>query len=341
MVGFDPDEYGGYDGEDDELYAVENAYSEADRTSRPISILLDVYKKYQQKDPVADRVAEDSEALQWLDDYWQYVCMVEHGNEGSVEDVGGFVGFARSFSDYAPEIAEYLLYDDINEIDGDARGLYERFIPIAQRYGGNVSKMKKSFENYQGKYGELKTNDGYTWEYVFKLPNHGKRYEWTITHRYEGEKYQTHYRSDTPWLVNMETEGAYDTMEDAIDFIDGYVESDSLKESTTKSIHDMIAQCRENNNALVKSRLDVHGNDVKKDSYDDYEHYDNYADTSTLNDILYYAMACEEEMRSIEELDGEGVIAFKCDPEEYRRKIIECKQMCDWLTDNITVYRYR
>ena len=257
MTGFDPDEYGGYDGEDDELYAVENAYSEADKTSRPIKILLDVYKKYQQKDPIADRVAEDSEAHQWLDDYWAYVCMVEHGNECSVEEVGGFVGFARSFSDYAPEIAEYLLYDDINEIDGDARGLYDRFIPIAQRYGGNVSK------------------------------------------------------------------------------------TDKLHEHAEKSIHDMIAQCRENNNSLRKSRVVVQSDDVKKDSYDDYEHYDNYADTSTLNDILYYAMACEEEMRSIEELDGEGQIAFKCDPEEYRRKIIECKQMCDWLTDNITVYRYR
>ena len=258
MAGFDPDEYGGYDGEDDELYAVENAYSEADRTSRPMKILLDVYKKYQQKDPIADRVAEDSEALQWLDDYWQYVCMVEHGNEGSVEDVGGFVGFARSFSDYAPEIAEYLLYDDIDEIDGDARGLYERFIPIAQRYGGNVSKMKKSFED------EVFNNGEYLGDTYYGEPYRSRR-----------SKY---YKYNDKFYEFTEGTDQYGGLKEVTDFVmthprAGYEMYEEVRDnmpmkSTKKSIHDMIAQCRQNNNSLVKSRgrLIDDGRIVKSDA---------------------------------------------------------------------------
>lgn len=130
MAGFDPDEYGGYEDEDDICYAVENAYSEADRMNRPIRLLLDVYRKYQSKDSLADRVAEDEEALDWLDDYWTYVRWNEHGNESSIEEVGGFVGFAQTFL-YADQFIDYLMYDDYDKIDDRERDLIDRLRRIA------------------------------------------------------------------------------------------------------------------------------------------------------------------------------------------------------------------
>lgn len=403
MTEFD---YSQYENDDDytTVDAIYDMLHQADGTSRPMSILLECYNRYENHTSEADSIANDKEALDWLDDYWEYVCWNERGNQIGMEELGGFKGMAETITNpsFAQQVIDYLQYDD--EIDEDAQNLIDRLKQITSRYNGvnkmkkskmkktdfgehlgttwyngtrgygpfseyylnpdgkvheytdgfesyvfefgenpiithptrkyneimmdymnrslfpnvdwekyfpmegtpksiayqiredfnnssnntfyaipwndvfedaiadeytkrkdmmneyyaSTKKMKKSFENYQGKYGEVKTIDGFIWEYVFRLPNHGKRYEWTITHRYEGEKYQTHYRSDTPWLVNMETEGAYDTMEDAIDFIDEYVESDSLKESTKKSaptIHDMISQCRQNNNSLTKSRV--------------------------------------------------------------------------------------
>ena len=95
-------------------------------------------------------------------------------------------------------------------------------------------------------------------------------------------------------------------------------------QSNPVSFSDMVSKQRGKNNGLMK------------EGADGYE----YADTSTLNDVMYYAMLCSEEMNDIDKLDGRGVIAFKCDPEEYRQKIIECKKMCDWLVNNITVITY-
>lgn len=135
-----------YDDDDDEydrrMEAIDEAYREADRSSHPISILLDCYNKYEEHDPIADAVANDDEALAWLGDYWAYVKYNEHGNEASMEEVGGFKGFANTFYN-ADQYIEYLMYDDYENIDDTARDLVDRLRTIAQRYGG-VSKMKKA-----------------------------------------------------------------------------------------------------------------------------------------------------------------------------------------------------
>ena len=83
---------------DDELEeleeTVDDMYRQADRTDRPIQILLECYQKYEEPDSFADQIANDREALQWLNDYWAFVCWMERGNQASVSEVGGFVGFA-------------------------------------------------------------------------------------------------------------------------------------------------------------------------------------------------------------------------------------------------------
>lgn len=135
-----------YDESDDyDVYEIiDQAYNEADRLSRPIHILLDTYQKYEEHDPNADAVANDREALEWLDDYWEYVKWNEHGNESSIDEVGGFRGFARTVtdSDYVDSTLDYLIYDDYDKIDPTARDLADRLKIIANRYGA-LRKMKK------------------------------------------------------------------------------------------------------------------------------------------------------------------------------------------------------
>lgn len=136
-----------YDESDDyDVYEIiDQAYNEADRMSRPIHLLLETYQKYEEHDPNADRVADDREALEWLDDYWEYVKWNEHGNESSIDEVGGFKGFAYTVtdSDYVEATLDYLIYEDDPElIDPTARDLADRLKIIANRYGA-LRKMKK------------------------------------------------------------------------------------------------------------------------------------------------------------------------------------------------------
>lgn len=136
-----------YDESDDyDVYEIiDQAYNEADRMSRPIHLLLETYQKYEEHDPDADRVADDRQALEWLDDYWEYVKWNEHGNESSIDEVGGFRGLARTVtdSDYVDSTLDYLIYeDDPNLIDPTARDLADRLKIIASRYGA-LRKMKK------------------------------------------------------------------------------------------------------------------------------------------------------------------------------------------------------
>lgn len=142
MTEFD---YSQYDNGDDytTVDAIYDMIHQADNTSRPMSILLECYNKYENHTSEADAIANDKEALDWLDDYWEYVCSVEHGNQGSIEEIGGFIGMAETITN--PEIAggviDYLQYDD--EIDEDAQNLIDRLRQITSRYNG-VSKMKKN-----------------------------------------------------------------------------------------------------------------------------------------------------------------------------------------------------
>ena len=132
--------------DDHDVYEIiDQAYSKADRMSRPIHLLLETYQKYEEHDPNADRVADDRQALEWLDDYWEYVKWNEHGNESSIDEVGGFRGLARTVtdSDYVDSTLNYLIYeDDPNLIDPTARDLADRLKIIANRYGA-LRKMKK------------------------------------------------------------------------------------------------------------------------------------------------------------------------------------------------------
>lgn len=147
---------------DDEYEKIEETvdaiYRKANATDRPISMLLDCYRKYEESDPVADAVANDSEALKWLDDYWAFVCWMERGRQSSIEEVGGFVGFAHTFED-AEYFLEYLYGyggDWYNDPDiPEAKDLYDRLKVLGSRYGGSVGKMKKSDDFYYKKLEEI------------------------------------------------------------------------------------------------------------------------------------------------------------------------------------------
>lgn len=128
---------------DDNTIFVEECYRRANSSNRPISALLDCYRRYEISDPIADQVANDKEALRWLDDYWAFVCMNEHGNQCNMFDVGGFVGFAYIFQN-PQQYIEYLSrmgdYENLTDREID---LIERLKNIAPRYGG----MVKSFND--------------------------------------------------------------------------------------------------------------------------------------------------------------------------------------------------
>lgn len=58
-------------------------------------------------------------------------------------------------------------------------------------------------------------------------------------------------------------------------------------------------------------------------------------------DIFYMADLCASELRSI--VDGIyerslTEVGFKCDPEEYHQRLIECKRQADWLVNNLELW---
>lgn len=286
MAGFDPDEYGGYEDEDDDYYAVDNAYSEADRMDRPIKLLLDVYKRYQPKDSLADRVANDEEALRWLDDYWQYVRWNEHGNQASIEEVGGFVGFAHTF-DNAEYYLDYLLYDDYDKIDDDTKNLYDRLMSIAQRYGG-VSKMKKSIDE-DAVFNFIKNNNsccyGEIYDYCKDIGMSDEQIDNAISNlKSEGKidfVNQMDYVVKSIEKSEMQCPRCHDMMHDmGVHYHNGHDRRKwecfncgyktygphterglhrnvNKMNKSTPFIHDMIAQTRANNNSLVKNRVNL------------------------------------------------------------------------------------
>lgn len=88
---------------------------------------------------------DDAEAVQWLQDYWDYVQMIEHGNEPSLDEIGGWDGLAQAFmdDDVFNQTVQYIS-DDIesDDINSDAGQLLERLKGLKERYG-SMSKMKK------------------------------------------------------------------------------------------------------------------------------------------------------------------------------------------------------
>jgi len=66
-----------------------------------------------------------------------------------------------------------------------------------------------------------------------------------------------------------------------------------------------------------------------------------FADRDKYDDIEYMAMACTNEVESVFKAFNENYpadIEFKCSPDEYYQKLLECKRMCDWLVENISVW---
>jgi hypothetical protein len=64
-----------------------------------------------------------------------------------------------------------------------------------------------------------------------------------------------------------------------------------------------------------------------------------YTDRDKYDDIEYMSMACFEELESLFHAFNEhypGDVDFKCNPDEYYQKLIECKRNCDWLIDNVS-----
>lgn len=67
------------------------------------------------------------------------------------------------------------------------------------------------------------------------------------------------------------------------------------------------------------------------------------ADANQLDDIAYLADACSEEVKSV--ADGiyeksPSEIGFKCSVEEYKQKLLECKQLADWLVNNLEFWTF-
>lgn len=67
------------------------------------------------------------------------------------------------------------------------------------------------------------------------------------------------------------------------------------------------------------------------------------ASMDLLEDIAYLADACSMEAKSV----ADGIyekspteIGFKCSPEEFKQKVLECKQLTDWLVDNIEFWTF-
>lgn len=258
-------DYSQYDNGDDytTVDAIYEMMNQADSTSRPMSILLECYNKYEDHTSQADAIANDKEALAWLDDYWEYVCWNERGNEPSMDEVGGFKGMVEYITD--PEMAgraiDYLQYDD--EIDEDAQNLIDRLKQITSRYNG-VSKMKKSIDE-DAIFNFIKNNNsccyGEIYDYCKDIGMDDKQIDDAIS--------------------NLKSERK-------IDFVN---QMDYVVKSTKKSIpsiHDMIAQTRTNNNSLVKSRVNVMSkivtNKVSKARLYDIKEYTNKAREDAIKD---------------------------------------------------------
>lgn len=93
---------------------------------------------------------DDAEATQWLQDYWDYVQMIEHGNEPSLDEIGGWDGLAQAFmdEDVFNQTVQYISDDvESDDINSDAGQLLSRLKQLKDRYMG-MSKMKKSKNDF-------------------------------------------------------------------------------------------------------------------------------------------------------------------------------------------------
>ena len=71
---------------------------------------------------------------------------------------------------------------------------------------------------------------------------------------------------------------------------------------------------------------------VKKEFLTDLDKYD---------EIGYMTEACVNELNSVFNAINDTPttdLEFKCNPDEYYQKLLECKKNIDWLVDNISIW---
>lgn len=109
------------------------------------------------------------------------------------------------------------------------------------------------------------------WDYHIAIPTeHGiYQYDWRVFEKYD--KFTVKLRDYITPVWDEERTKEFDTLEEAIAYADDFSESyteeavqsllDTFGNKSAKKsqdIHSMIAQIRQNNNSLVKSRIDIH-----------------------------------------------------------------------------------
>lgn len=194
---------------------------------------------------------DDSEAVQWLQDYWDYVQMVEHGNEPSLNEIGGWDGLAQAFmdEDIFNQTIGYIS-DDINASDpnSDAGQLLSRLKQLKERYTG-MNKMKKSKEFWEREdcFDELSPD---MQDEVRNLCMTLQVNDPIIEKREDGYYFLFSYYDGDPefyfdkYNIQQDREGQFN-----------YFKLDKMKKS--QDIHSMIADIRKNNNSLKKDRVDL------------------------------------------------------------------------------------
>ena len=111
--------------------------------------------------------------------------------------------------------------------------------------------------------------------------------------------------------------------------LDKYIEQNvrdlmAKSKSTTKSFSEMVKSQRAKN---IRKGL---GPEIT-------------ADVNQLDDIAYLADAIHFEMESVADGIQEKApaeIGFKCSVDEYKQKLLECKQMADWLVNNVEFWTF-
>lgn len=127
----------GYDADDLYDESRDFAYRQARDSETPIHVLRDFYVDWERDDDNANAYAENSEALDFLEDYWKYVTWNERGNVPNFHEIGGFKGFTDMF-DYPEQYYEYL--SDVE--DDKTRGLISRLETISGKPYKKKSKKR-------------------------------------------------------------------------------------------------------------------------------------------------------------------------------------------------------
>ena len=131
LSGMKPDKRHKMDAMTDYTDLIYEQYRLADHqpASQCIDTLISCYKRYEPMDVMVNKVIYNDDAVRWMKDFWAYTQWNEHGNQCSMDEIGGIRGFVDAFVRPIPAI-EYLSYDDYTNIDNEARDLISRLITI-------------------------------------------------------------------------------------------------------------------------------------------------------------------------------------------------------------------